>query len=91
MSRKAETPLEAARRYVTAEEAKIDKQRLVISRLAAGGQSTVKAKRDLAGMELALILLPGRVARLLGPARDDAYRAHLAEVGLARSDRTDTR
>ena len=71
MSRKAETPLEAARRYVTEEEAKIDKQRLVISRLAAGGQSTVKAKRDLAGMELALILLRGRVARLSGVVSDD--------------------
>ena len=53
------------------EEAKIDKQKLVIGRLAASGQSTVKAKRDLAGMELALILLRGRVARLSGVVSDD--------------------
>ena len=69
MSREAETPLEAARRYVTELEAQIDQQRLLIGQLAAGGRSTVQAKRDLGVMERSLILLLSRAARLgqLGP------------------------
>ena len=70
MSREAETPLEAARRYVTEQEAKIDQQRLLIGQLAASGRLTAKAKRDLAVMEHSLILLLGRVARLAGVGPD---------------------
>ena len=72
MSREAETPLEAARRYVMEQETKIVQQQLLLRRLAAAGRSTVKAERDLAAMDLALILLRGRVARLSGTARDDS-------------------
>lgn len=72
VSREPETPLEAARRYVMEQEAKIGQQRQVIGQLAAHGRPTVKAKRDLTVMEHALILLRGRVARLSGTASDDA-------------------
>ena len=37
MSDEAETPLEATRRYVIEQEAKIDQQRLLIRQLAAAG------------------------------------------------------
>jgi len=69
MSREAETPLEVARRYVMEQEAKIERQRLLIRQLAASRRFTVIAKRDLAGMEESLILLLGRVTRLaeVGP------------------------
>ena len=72
MSHDPETPLEAARRYVTEQEAKIVQQQLLLRRLAATRRSTVIAERDLAAMELALILLRGRVARLSGTAPDDS-------------------
>ena len=74
MSGGAETPLEAARRYVREQEAKIVQQRLLILRLAAKRRSTVSAELNLAGMEHSLILLLGRVARLAGVGPDDGHR-----------------
>ena len=64
MSRKAETPLEAARRNVAEQEAKIDQQRLLIRQIDASGRSTVNAERDLAWMKRSLSLFLGRVSRL---------------------------
>jgi len=70
MSREAETPLEAARRYAMDQQAKVDQQKVLIGRLSAIGRSTMKANRDLAGMEHSLSLLLGRVSRLSGNGPD---------------------
>jgi alkylation response protein AidB-like acyl-CoA dehydrogenase len=70
MSREAETPLEAARRYAMDQQAKVDQQKELVRRLAAIGRSTMRAKRDLAGMEHSLSLLLGRLERLAGVGPD---------------------
>ena len=62
--------LEAARRYAMDQQAKVDQQKVLIGRLSAIGRSTMKANRDLAGMEHSLSLLLGRVSRLSGNGPD---------------------
>ena len=64
MNGEAETPLGAARRYAMDQQAKVDQQKVLIGRLSDIGRSTIKAKRDLAGMEHSLSLLLRRVMRL---------------------------